>query len=84
MITWLTVLLVGMFWVGEKASDAFGLTQSRYQWVIDAAEWQAYREQKEREEEEEAIREAEEERAAAETAAAAALEGIAKVYALVH
>lgn len=69
----------GMFWVGEKASDAFGLTQSRYQWVIDAAEWQAYREQKEREEEEEAIREAEEERAAAETAAAAALEGGTRV-----
>jgi len=65
----------GMFWVGEKCSDALGLTQSRYQWVIDAAEWQAYQEHREREEEEEARLEEEAEREREEAETAAALEG---------
>lgn len=64
-----------MFAIGEKCADAMGLTQSRYQWVIDAAEREAYQEAEERAEEEEAMRELqeEEERRAAEEANA--LEG---------
>merc|ERR1711959_453275 len=64
-----------MFYIGEKCADALGLTKSRYQWVIDAAEWQAYQEQKEREEEEEAMRELQEEEDRQAAADAANLEG---------
>ena len=31
-----------MFAIGEKACDGLGLNQSRYQWVIDAAEREAF------------------------------------------
>lgn len=64
-----------MFWIGEKCSNALGLNQSRYQWVVDAAESQAYQEQLEREEEEEAMRELEEEENRVAAEEAAALEG---------
>merc|ERR1719502_432690 len=55
------------YWIGDKTVNALGINQSRYQWVIDAAEWHAYLEEKERREEEEALAEmqAEEDRAAA-------------------
>lgn len=49
-----------MYWIGEKSADALGLTQSRYQWVINAAESQAQDEMMERQMEEDAIREMEE------------------------
>jgi len=64
-----------MFAIGEKACDGLGLNQSRYQWVIDAAEREAFEEERERLEEEEALAEqqAEQDRQAAEEAAA--LEG---------
>lgn len=64
-----------MFYIGEKCADAFGLNTSRYQWVIDAAEQQAYQEQRERAEEAEAIRELEEEEEQQAAADADALEG---------
>lgn len=68
-----------MFWVGEKCADALGLTQSRYQWVINAAESQAYDEMMERQMEEDALREMEEEEEARLAAEELALEGGAVV-----
>lgn len=65
----------GMYVVGEFFTGLFGLKQSRYQWVIDAAEAQAYQEQKEREEEEAELREIQEEEDRLAAAEAAALEG---------
>lgn len=64
-----------MYWIGEKSANALGITTSRYQWVIDAAEWHAYMEEKERQEEAEALAEEEEEQNRIAAEREAALEG---------